>query len=311
MRFPAHLPGFFLGFVFFFAFFPTFISSCGFGFTRTRAPINRLVLSSSLVMSQPAGKCAFCGEPGALTKSHIWPDWAGNVVPFSSTSYISEVGVTNTFETNLKTPNRESKKKNGSAAKRKPRNTCYPCNGGWMEPMETAARPAITKLMLGEAQLLDPFNQRLVAAFLCLASMRLERGGKTGRAIPNSDIVHLKTKREPPPTWHIWITHFSGITNGYFSAHTAMQRGKLSSGLPTGPEYCNEQVSTFIAGKLCAHLFSSTIRGFGGYEGIAQTRIWPPSGLDIDSRFIPSITWTEVNDLHEAIARDGNPPVRV
>jgi hypothetical protein len=180
-----------------------------------------------------------------------------------------------------------------------------------MEPMETSARPAITKLMLGEPFLFDALNQRLVAAFLCLASMRLERGGKTGRAIPNSDIEHLKTKREPPLAWHIWITRFSGITDGYFSAHTAMQRGKLSSGLPTGPEYCNEQVSTFIVGRLCAHLFSSTIRDFDGYEGIAQTRIWPPSGLNVDSRFIPSITWMEVNDLHEAVARDGNPPAGI
>jgi hypothetical protein len=165
--------------------------------------------------------------------------------------------------------------------------------------------------MLGEPFLFDVLNQRMVAAFLCLASMRLERGGKTGRAIPDSDVVHLKAKLEPPPTWYIWITKFSDTTDGYFSAHTAMQRGKLSSGLPTGPEHCNEQVSTFIAGRLCAHLFSSTIRDFAGYEGIRQTRIWPPSGFDVNSIFIPAITLDGVNDLHEAIARDGNPPVRI
>jgi hypothetical protein len=43
-RGPAYLPGFFFGLVFFFAFFPTFISWCGFGFIRMRAPINAFVL---------------------------------------------------------------------------------------------------------------------------------------------------------------------------------------------------------------------------------------------------------------------------
>jgi hypothetical protein len=232
-------------------------------------------------------------------------------VPFTSAGYISEVGSITTFETNSVTPAYTSKKKSGSAAKRKPRNTCYPCNGGWMEAMETRAKPALTKLMLGQPFLFDPPSQRAVAAFLCLAAMRLERGGTTGRAIPDGDVEHLKAKQEPPPSWRIWITRFRGGTNNYYSAHSAMHTGKLSPGSPTGTEYCNEQVSTFIAGKLCAHLFSSRIRDIGGYEGIDQTCLWPPIGLNANSGFIPTITFAQAEELHEAVARAGNPPARI
>jgi hypothetical protein len=180
-----------------------------------------------------------------------------------------------------------------------------------MRTMENAARYGLTNLMLGRPFLFDTINQRLVATFLCLASMRLERGSKGSRAIPDSDIEYLKTKFEPPKDWHIWVTRFIGVPHSYFSAQTGMQRGPLENPAGIGVEHCNEQVSTFIAGWLCAHLFSSSVRDFFGYVGVEQTKVWPPSGLDVDSRLIPRITYPEVTDLHEAIARDGNPPVRI
>ena len=39
-----------------------------------------------------------------------------------------------------------------------------------------------------------------------------------------------------------------------------------------------------------------------GYEGVALTRIWPPSQLNIDTRFLPGLQGIEVIHLHEAIA---------
>src|SRR5262249_39501881 len=127
---------------------------------------------------------------------------------------------------------------------------------------------------------------------------------------PDADVDHLRTKLEPPPSWRIWITRFAGIADGYYSAHTAMQRAAL--GGPVGIGRCNEQVSTFVVGRLCAHLFSSvSSMEFDRYEGIEQTRIWPASGFDIISDFIPQITLDQVDELHEAVAKAGYPPIRV
>lgn len=85
----AHLPGPF--FALFFnarrfivtvsAFLPIFISSCGFGFIRTRAPIRRFVSSSSdldLLMTTPR---------------HYGKKWSGEYYPASLTDHIHALGI--------------------------------------------------------------------------------------------------------------------------------------------------------------------------------------------------------------------------
>jgi len=53
------------------------------------------------------------------------------------------------------------------------------------------------------------------------------------------------------------------------------------------------------------HTFSSTIwKNFGGYQGVALTRIWPPLQSDIDSTFLPFIGDREIIELAEALARE-------
>jgi hypothetical protein len=82
-----------------------------------------------------------------------------------------------------------------------------------------------------------------------------------------------------------------------------------SLNVETGLEYCNSQVSTFVVGKLCAHLFSSTVFNvFDGYDGIKLTSIWPPSQLDIEMGAMPAISADAIPWLHEAISRELCPP---
>jgi hypothetical protein len=161
----AYLPGFF--FDFFLAFFPTFISSCGLGFMRARAPISFFVFSSGSVMSKPSGKCFFCPRSD-MTKSHIWPEWAQKVIPSTVTQYEIKTGSFQTYtpNTNIENPSRTIKA--GSVAARRPRNTCFGCNSGWMREIEEHAKPYITALMLGDRILLEPVHQYAVATFLCL-----------------------------------------------------------------------------------------------------------------------------------------------
>lgn len=72
----------------------------------------------------------------------------------------------------------------------------------------------------------------------------------------------------------------------------------------TGLEYCNAQVSTFVVGKLCAHLFSSTVwPRFDGYEGIELRSIWPPPQFDLEMSAVPIIEEGTIPWLHEAIGR--------
>src|SRR5215208_6388928 len=127
-------------------------------------------------MSKPAGRCRFCRERGNLTKGHIWPGWVETILPPTAPRYTLEIGKFHTFVPRVKVPAYERRVKPGHAASRKPRNTCGKCNSGWMSRIEDATRPALTLIILGRSILLDTINQRLLASFLCLASMRLELG---------------------------------------------------------------------------------------------------------------------------------------
>jgi hypothetical protein len=260
-----------------------------------------------LAVPTTPGKCLFCGEPGRRTKSHIWPEWSQQVVSTKATHYELLIGKTaETFETKALGPDKFYKRKPGSAVKRQPRNTCESCNSGWMRRIEEAARPAITKLMLGHDFILETLNQRLVASFLCLVSMRLEGSGEM-RTIHQSDREKIRREFVPGSSWWIAITRYQDDDpHDYWSGYWGMQISESSQPKAVNIKDCNTQVSTILAGKMCAHMFSSTVwYGFRGYQGAALTQLWPPTRFDIATGAMPYIDNKGLPWLHEAVARDG------
>src|ERR1700738_1830430 len=92
-------------------------------------------------MSKPTGKCAFCGNPGNLTKSHVWPEWAESILPQTATHHEQITGLFHTFVPKVKGPELFRRVRPGHVGTRKPRNTCKQCNGNWMRHIEEATMP--------------------------------------------------------------------------------------------------------------------------------------------------------------------------
>jgi hypothetical protein len=177
-----------------------------------------------------------------------------------------------------------------------------------MREIEEAAMPTVSQLMLGRPQIIDTFSQRLLSAFLCLVSMRMEFGGQM-RAIPKQDHDLLRTIREPATSWWIAIARYvDKDPHEYWFNYHGMRLARSSDPVSFDAVHCNTQVTTIVAGKMCAHMFSSThLQGFRGYEGAHLTQIWPPRQLDIDAQLLPHIDNFTLPWVHEAIARDGVP----
>jgi len=269
-------------------------------------------------MSKPKGKCFFCLRTD-LTKSHIWPEWAQKIVPSTVTQYEVRTGSFQTYVPNTNVENPSVMIKAGSVAARRPRNTCISCNGGWMRSIEEHAKPYIEALMAGNRVLLEPAHQYAVATFLCLVTTRIDASAKIAHPIPVSDHHHLIQNREPGPSWKIWIMRFiDGDGSDYWynqfpMAMKAFPREMLETLSPqqlsARPEDSNTQVTTIVVGRLCAHLFSTTVYDdFTGYVEPAMTQVWPINGMTIDTRWLPGIGAEDVHWLHEAIGRDRNPP---
>jgi hypothetical protein len=285
---------------------------------RTRAPINFLVFSIDSVMSKSKGKCVFCPRTD-LTKSHIWPEWAQKVIPSTAKQYEVRTGSFHTYTPNTNVEDQTFKIKAGSVANRRPRNTCFECNNGWMRSIEEYARPYITALMLGDRQLLEAPHQYALAAFLSLVTTRIDISNKTARAVPPSDYQHLIQHREPGADWKIWIMRYiDGPGDDYAYRHFPMAMKELPrkmletlspQQLSARAEDCNTQVTTIVVGRLCAHIFSTTAyRDFAGYLEPPMCQIWPITGLYIDTGFLPDIDASTATWLHETIGRDRNPP---
>lgn len=258
------------------------------------------------LMSKPAGKCAFCGEPGALSKGHVWPDWLNRILPRTATHHEEETGRFDTFVPQVKAPAYSRRIRQGHARSRKPRNTCKTCNSGWMSSIETLAIPYAEPLLRGNPALLDTFGQRALAGLLCLIAMRLEFLGRIITVTP-SDHDGLRHRLWPTNDWKIWVARYGGEKpDENWSKACAIQ----VSSTPTdkvGLEYCNAKVTTLVIGQLCAHLFYSPVIDFGGYEGITLAQIWPPRCFDIDTGWLPSISDKDLLWLHEAFARESPP----
>jgi hypothetical protein len=259
--------------------------------------------TASSEMSKAKGRCVFCGNTGNLTKSHVWPEWAEAFLPQTATHREQIIGEFATFIPKAKGPALWKKIRPGHVGTRKPRNTCLKCNSGWMRLIEEATMEIVPPLLLGNQRLLWPTEQRLLAAFLCLVSMRVAFSSRDMRAIPAVDHDWLRNHSEPPAHWKIWIAGYAG-TPRMGERYTAMQIAS-SPDVPSGVEHCNSQVTTLVIGKLCAHLFSSTVwRDFVGYEGVDLVRIWPPANVPIEVTNLPIIIEAEVPWLHEAVARE-------
>lgn len=253
-------------------------------------------------MSKPANKCPFCNQRGA-TKSHVWPDWLGKVLPLEADQYTMIRGAIHCAKGEERRPPLV-KRKQGHASSRKPRNTCATCNGGWMSQIEQAAIPVAVPLVQGESILLEPLGQRLLAALLCLITIRAEFADPATQAVPPSDRALLKTRSEPGPNWHIWVARYTGNNpDQHWYRHYGGAIGSPGEAETDDPDVANFQVTTLVIGQLCANLVSWTEPfQFGGY-GYSLTRIWPPTGFAIDWRLVGRLSDNGVRSLSLALAR--------
>jgi hypothetical protein len=252
-------------------------------------------------MSAPANICVFCGEPGA-TKSHIWPEWFKHILPRHS-HHIDIEEEYYAYDPEAKPDRSSMKTKDGDAGSRKPRNTCFKCNNGWMRHLEEANISIANKLFTDSAHLFGTIEQRLFAGFACLITCRVAFTSRKTLAIPGRDRTHLKTTLEPPLSWNIGLARYHGSKEG---EHWCRHHGihvRLSGNEPGGPYKCNTQLTTYVFGRLCVNVFSSTAwSNFRGYRTFRFARIWPPHNLIIDWGDVSVIEDSQIEGLAASVA---------
>src|ERR1700733_556382 len=84
---------------------------------------------------RPPGKCIFCGRTG-LSKTHLWPDWLGRLLPFASAHTEESIQVSAPSAVGERHFIESRKRKQGKVFSLKRYVACEKCNTGWMANFE-------------------------------------------------------------------------------------------------------------------------------------------------------------------------------
>jgi hypothetical protein len=183
----------------------------------------------------------------------------------------------------------------------KPRVVCRACNSGWMSGLETATKPILRPLMLGQAQHLDRKDQTILATWACVKNMVAEFSDPATRSTDAAELARMYVKQLPPTRASVWIAKHQGAlwTTRYVHRGMRISHGAVK---PGNDPPLNGQATTFAVGAVIFHLLVLP-DGFA-YDGAIPngpiaTRIKQiyPSTSPFDWPFGPMLTDADAFDL--------------
>jgi hypothetical protein len=240
--------------------------------------------------------CIFCRLPFSpdrpRSEEHIWPRWMHDLLP-------EKQGAQRLFDAAELRENRPF----GRVLHKhfKPRVVCKPCNNDWMSRLESATKPILRPLMLGEAQHLNRRDQTTLATWACLKNMVAEFSDPTTRATDAADLTRMYTRQLPPTQAIVWIGKHQGTlwTTRYVHRGMRISHGPVQ---PGSDPPLNGQATTFAVGTVIFHLL--TLPDGFAYgppipDGPIATRIRQiyPSTPPFDWPFKLALTDTDAFDL--------------
>jgi hypothetical protein len=202
-----------------------------------------------------AGKCIFCGA-GNLSKEHFWPEWASALLPNYRINQHVEKLLTFTEVNRLK-EHPKTRTKPGHAWTKKVRVVCERCNNGWMNAVETAARPYLVLLISSTPHTMTPASALAVAQWITLKIMVGEHNQSGDAVTLPEDRAKFRSNLQVPPNFRIWIARcgVGGWETTYFR-HAAT----VSATPGVRPEHRHKNIHsvTFGIGDMLVHALHTT-----------------------------------------------------
>jgi hypothetical protein len=156
---------------------------------------------------RPPGKCIFCDKTG-LSRTHIWPDWLGRLLPFGDSRVEEHISDSNPNADSNLPIFAEKRIKQGRVFSLKPLIACEGCNNGWMEKFENEmvkfSKPMFTtdtKVRLNESQV------RVFSVWICLITILAEYINWSTRniIINKEERTFIKKYYRPPDNWKYFL----------------------------------------------------------------------------------------------------------
>lgn len=153
--------------------------------------------------------CLFCDRT-TLNREHVWPDWISKFLFGEPKRGRFTAHRTGTDRKPLGRPFKAPE------LNHKAKIVCYGCNSGWMNEVESAARPILKPMLRGRAVLLNIEEQFTIRAWIVLRGMVLERGGTApgARRFYTQDErrtfadIEYEGSLEPLDGTYLWVFHY-------------------------------------------------------------------------------------------------------
>jgi hypothetical protein len=224
-----------------------------------------------------ARRCAFCGGT-SLTKEHVIPRWLSDVLPEQERFRgQDQATVLLAPERTSKDPHHREMMETFNSATVKA--VCGPCNNGFMNDIETTARPFLSAMVRGNlAMPLDIAAATAIATWTVKTSLMVQLTGSEPAALEQVYQDFYATRR-PPPECMVWAAPVDD-QDWALRAECRLMLYALNGQSVTQDDPPNILSVTIGLGKLLLHTIIDPILGnstwnlTSAFQG-ALVPIWP------------------------------------
>jgi hypothetical protein len=168
--------------------------------------------------------CVFCGNVGKLHAEHAWPRWIRHELP--------ELAA------------KKGKRFRGSTASLyeidqaafgvKVKCTCETCQTGWMEDLESIARPLLRNMLKGRNRSLRPVGQRIVATWVFKTTLMMREAAREPHDVDlSTQFRYIHDYIEPPLNAMIWVARAETADNFPDPAFRYISQGSVVADMVT------------------------------------------------------------------------------
>lgn len=225
-----------------------------------------------------AKRCIFC-DRNADSAEHIWPVWMHPLLPVHPGRHDRKL-----FEFHPSTGKRESGPagRQGDLRTVRIRAVCKNCNETWMSRLETAARPLLSPMALGQQVNLDTAAQEIVARWIALKIMVSEHSRGDMSLTTQEDRTLFKDEGLIPSYYRIYITsHMTSQSTGFYRHSVTLTLSSEGLNPPLRGAVKNVQTISMMVGKIFVHHVADRVRDFTFEERVIfpqlynSARLWP------------------------------------
>jgi hypothetical protein len=222
--------------------------------------------------------CPFCGGSSQSRSSgeHIWPAWAGPLLPIRAIK--REHCHTGWEEFETVTEIKRDYTRQGSPSAIKARGPCKKCNETWMSRLEDEAKPAILALTQGFATSLNRKHTRILAQWIFLKFCIISCQDAEIWCVSELDRMQFMVSRTIPRRFSAWV--FKHKTQDWYDRYLWFSTRAYQIAKPeTFPDLAGpHNANTFAFGFgrilfLC--VFQWGIRIDTGFSRKHAAKLWP------------------------------------